>query len=117
MFSKLTKLILLSLALLTVSCSHHGYDRYDTDKDGKVTKKEWDQKHDKKFQKLDKNKDGVLSGDELQSKKKHCKSCKDKKCKDKKCDGKQCSMKKKDCGHCDGKGSKKKKCDGKACSV
>ena len=87
MFSKLTKLFLLSLALMTVACSHHSYDRYDMDKDGKVTKKEWSQKHDSKFKKLDKNGDGVLSGDELKSKKK-CKSCKNKKhCKDKKkCD-------------------------------
>lgn len=58
---------LVFISLFLISCSHHGkhLKRYDLNKDGQVTKKEWDDKHDMKFKKYDKNGDGVLSGKEF----------------------------------------------------
>ncbi|MGB0453141.1 MAG: hypothetical protein ACPGJV_05450 [Bacteriovoracaceae bacterium] len=103
------RILLLFIAFISISCSHHSYKRYDVDGDGKVTKTEWTEKHDKKFAKLDKNSDGVLSGDEL-GKKKHCKKKKCCKKKSKDCKGDKCSLSKKDCSKC---GSCKNDCGAK----
>jgi uncharacterized low-complexity protein len=37
----------------------------DTDKDGKITKEEWDKHHDAMFEKMDANKDGTVDKDEI----------------------------------------------------
>ncbi|WP_430230121.1 hypothetical protein [Nitrosomonas communis] len=47
-----------------------GENRYgavmaDTNKDGKVTKEEWDNHHDAMFEHMDANKDGVVDKDEM----------------------------------------------------
>ena len=115
MFQKMLKLLALSFALLSISCSHHHYKKYDSNGDGKITKSEWKKSHDMKFEKLDKDGDGVISEAEYGgSKKKKCKAGCKKSCCAKKCDGKSCSTKKMS-SCCTGKTSKK--CDGKSCEV
>lgn len=55
--------------------SHHGHDhmmdKMDADKDGKITKAEFDKKHQEKFTEMDRNSDGVLTKEELGT----CKAC------------------------------------------
>ncbi|MDA8793072.1 hypothetical protein N9N67_07495 [Bacteriovoracaceae bacterium] len=69
------KIALLSLSLvLLASCSHHKrhgkkkhLDKYDLNKDGKITAKEFQDAHAEKFKKWDKNGDGVLDDSEKNS--------------------------------------------------
>jgi Ca2+-binding EF-hand superfamily protein len=42
------------------------FDRMDADKDGKVTKAEFEAAGDKMFQRMDKNGDGIIEKDEMQ---------------------------------------------------
>lgn len=44
----------------------HKLKKMDTDKDGKISKAEFDKKHEDKFTKMDKNSDGFLSQEELE---------------------------------------------------
>jgi len=41
----------------------------DANKDGKVSKEEWDKHHDTMFEKMDTNKDGVIDKDEIEKSK------------------------------------------------
>lgn len=80
------KLLLVLLASMTVmACSHYGKKHHDgdvkamhdhhkqmwtgmdTDKDGMVSKKEFDTAHADKFKKMDANKDGKVSDEEHMS--------------------------------------------------
>lgn len=45
----------------------HKMEMMDTDKDGKVSKAEFEKKHEGKFAKMDKDSDGFLSKEELES--------------------------------------------------
>ncbi|WP_041948383.1 EF-hand domain-containing protein [Turneriella parva] len=42
-------------------------EKMDADKDGKISKQEWQAHHDKKFIELDADKDGVISQDEFKA--------------------------------------------------
>ncbi len=42
-------------------------EKIDTDKDGKISKQEWQTHHDEKFAELDADKDGAISHDEFKS--------------------------------------------------
>src|SRR5690606_24153963 len=46
-----------------------GANMADTDKDGKVSKEEWDKHHDAMFEQMDGNKDGVIDKDEIEKSK------------------------------------------------
>lgn len=88
---------LMFVLLLSFSCAHHGkhhhdksakkFEYLDKNKDGKISKKEWMAK----FKKKDKNKDGFLSLEEMSWKK--CHECKTKDCHKKDCDAKNCENK------------------------
>ena len=68
-------LFILAAAVLTLSCGAAlaegvgGGGRFiaaaDANKDGKITKAEFDAMRVKRFDEMDKNKDGVLAGDEM----------------------------------------------------
>lgn len=42
-------------------------EKMDADKDGNISKQEWQNHHDEKFAELDANKDGAISNDEFKS--------------------------------------------------
>ena len=73
-------LVLIVLGFSLVNCAHHRkhpmmgdkgmhFEMMDTDKDGKVTRDEFDKAHGSMFAKMDANKDGVITEDEGKPKK------------------------------------------------
>lgn len=85
-------LVILSALLFLVSCGHHGHKKshphkghhmfgmMDANSDGKVSKAEFDKKHEGMFKKMDVNGDGSVTQEEMKSHHKmmmkgHKKSC------------------------------------------
>lgn len=88
--NKITLSLIAMFAIATLGCAHkhgekkccHGkkahhkvekmFDKMDTDKDGSISKKEFDAKHGNMFGTMDSNKDGKISKEEaLAHKKSH----------------------------------------------
>ncbi len=133
---------MLTFLFLVVGCSHGGrhhkmmhkmgmkhWEMMDTNKDGKVSKKEFNTSHKAKFKQFDANKDGFITAEEnkigMKAMMKNC--CKDKKgkhdCKDGQCDLNHHHKCKKGDG-CDGSCMDKsgkckhgKECKNKSCPV
>jgi len=75
--------LLLIVTAFSLSAKHHKGDhpgkgmkgpmhakmleKIDTDKDGKISKQEWQTHHDQKFTELDADKDGAISHDEFKA--------------------------------------------------
>jgi Ca2+-binding EF-hand superfamily protein len=85
-------LILLAVVVFSVSCSHHKGKSYkkgdrgmkmiekmDTNKDGSVSKEEFQKAHEESFETVDANNDGKITKEELKKSKKAMKG-KKKKC-------------------------------------
>ncbi len=68
---------LITLTVLVSACSPHGnngrkakkFEEMDKDSNGEVSTLEWQKYHKSKFQNKEKNKDGVLTKDEITKKK------------------------------------------------
>lgn len=95
---KISTLLSLMLLIFSVSCSH-GYGKndhhsekkshmskmwkkMDIDKDGSVSKEEFDTFHANKFMRMDANKDGKISKEEKKAYKKSMRTEKKEKCTD-----------------------------------
>jgi len=83
MNKKLMIILLFAVPVLSLSAKHHKgehpgkgkkgamhakmFEKIDTDKDGKISKQEWQAHHDEKFAELDADKDGAISQDEFKA--------------------------------------------------
>ena len=75
---KILALLLVTVSLFTVGCSHHGkrhkmahkFKMMDKDGDGVITEKEYGDKKDEKWTAMDADKDGKVTMDEMKAYKK-----------------------------------------------